>query len=85
MQITGCCFVVLSCVPTSLIFMNEQNQAIIEQAKWELYLERIMATLPLEQSEQNHRLYLSGVIDTLHNLGQIPENIHKYLYEIYGS
>ena len=43
-------------------------------------IEKVMLNLPSERTEQERRMYLAGVIDTLQDFGMITEDTHTVLY-----
>jgi len=47
-------------------------------------IEKVMMSLPSEQTDEQHRLYLSGYIDCLHDTNQISEEAREIIYAEYG-
>jgi hypothetical protein len=62
--------------------MKIKSHYNIEDAK--TLIEKAMVTLP-KGSRSNHKRYLSGFIDALHESGSITEETRELLYAEYGS
>lgn len=71
--------------------MNDQNEASgkknggavtkLEDAR--NHIEKLMMELDEKSSDDNHRHYLAGVVDTLADLEEISENEREILYAQY--
>lgn len=61
--------------------METSNQKNLEEARTEV--EKIMMHLNGDVSDENHRHYLAGVIDTLSDHHIVSEDTRNVLYEEY--
>ena len=52
---------------------------------WRGRIEKVMIQLNPNQTQQEHREYLKGYIDSLHDTGQISELERETLYMEYGE
>lgn len=84
----------MGCFPDSLARINKQRLYERESCNMPLELEveavrdtieKVMLQLPSEQNQDDHRKYLAGYIDCLHDNGQISDDAHEIVYAEYSS